>query len=218
MQIQWFGQSYFKIQSKNNGEDIIIATDPYNDNYGLKVQKFPADIVTISHDHEDHNNIDAIKGEPFIIKTPGEYETKGVFIHGIPAHHDNKDGQERGNIVMFKINTENISIAHLSDLGHDLNSDLLDRIGSIDILLLPVGGVYSIDAKTASKIVSAIEPRIVIPMHYDIPGLKFKSGDKLDSVDKFLKESGLPSEKMDKLKIVKKDLPIDETKVIILNP
>lgn len=218
MQIQWFGQSYFKIQSKNSGEEITIATDPYNENCGLKVQKFPADIVTISHNHDDHNNLDAIKGEPFIIKTPGEYETKGVFIYGIPAFHDNKNGEERGNIVIFKINTENITIVHLGDLGHDLNTDLLDRIGNVDILLLPIGGTYTIDAKKANEIVSIIEPRIVIPMHYDIPGLKFKSGEKLDSVDKFLKESGLPSEKMDKFKILKKDLPPDETKVIILNP
>ncbi len=216
MQIQWLGQSCFKIQSKNNGQEITIVTDPYDESYGLKVQKFQADIVTISHGHNDHNNIESIKGEPFIIKTPGEYETKGVFIYGLPAYHDNQEGRERGNIVIFKINTEDISLVHLSDLGHDLSDELLDKIGNVDILLLPVGGTYTIDAKKASEIVSAIEPRIVIPMHYQIPELKLKN--KLDSVENFLKESGLPSETMDKLKIAKKDLPQDETKVIILNP
>lgn len=217
MQIQWLGQSCFKIQSKNSGQEITIVTDPYDgDDIGLKPLKLQADIVTVSHGHSDHNNIDAVKGEPFIIKTPGEYETKGVFIYGLPAYHDNQEGKERGNIIIFKINTEDISIAHLSDLGHDLSDELLDKIGNVDILLLPVGGTYTIDAKKASEIVSAIEPRIVIPMHYQIPGLKLEN--KLGSVENFLKESGLPSETMDKLKIAKKDLPQDETKVIILNP
>lgn len=216
MQIQWLGQSCFKIQSKNNGQEITIITDPYDDDIGLKSLKLQADIVTISHNHHDHNNLDAVGDDTFIISTPGEYETKGVFIYGLPAYHDSQEGKERGNIVIFKINTEDISLVHLSDLGHDLSDELLDKIGNVDILLLPVGGTYTIDAKKASEIVSAIEPRIVIPMHYQIPGLKLKN--KLDSVENFLKESGLPSETMDKLKIAKKDLPQDETKVIILNP
>lgn len=214
MQIQWLGQSCFKIQSKNNGQEITIVTDPYSDGIGLKSLKLQGDIVTISHNHDDHNNLDAVKGEPFVIHTPGEYETKGVFVYGFRAYHDNKEGAERGAITIFKINTEDISIAHLSDLGHALSDELLDKLGNIDILLLPVGGDITIDAKKASELVSAIEPRIVIPMHYSIPGLKFK----LDPVENFLKESGLPSETMDKLKISKKDLPQDETKVIILNP
>ncbi len=215
MQIQWLGQSCFKIQSKNINGEITIITDPYGPSIGLKLPKLQADIVTISHDHDDHNNIDVVSGDPFIIDSAGEFETKGVFVFGIPAHHDNKEGQERGNITIFKINSEDITIAHLGDLGHELNSDILERLGNIDILLLPVGGTYTIDAKMASKIVSVIEPRIVIPMHYQIPGLKV---DDLDTVEKFIKESGLPFEKMDKLKILKKDLPQDETKVIILNP
>lgn len=217
MQIQWLGQSCFKIQSKNSGEEITIITDPYDgSDIGLKPLKLTADITTISHNHNDHNYTDAIKGDSFIVSTPGEYETKGVFIYGFPAYHDNKEGKERGNITIFKINTENISLVHLSDLGHDLSDELLDKIGNVDILLLPIGGTYTVDAKKASAIVSAIEPRIVIPMHYQIPGLKLEN--KLGSVEDFLKESGLPSEKMDKFKIAKKDLPIDETKVIILNP
>lgn len=214
MQIQWLGQSCFKIQSKNSGQEITIITDPYGDDVGLKPLKIPADIVTISHDHHDHNNLDAIKGDSFIVHMPGEYETKGVFIYGIPAFHDNKEGRERGNIIMFKINTEDLTVAHLGDLGHELNDEQLDKLGNVDILLIPVGGNYTIDAKKATEIISAIEPRIVIPMHYQIPGLK----SKLDSVEIFVKESGLPSEKMDKLKIAKKDLPAEETKIIILNP
>jgi len=217
MQIQWLGQSCFKIQTKNNGQEITIITDPYDgSDIGLKALKLTADIVTVSHNHNDHNHIDAVKGDPFVILTAGEYETKGVLVFGMPAYHDNKEGKERGNITIFKISTEDITIAHFGDLGHDLNSDFLESLGNIDILLLPIGGTYTIDAKKASEIISAIEPRIVIPMHYQIPGLKLEA--KLNSAEDLVKASGLPSEKMDKLKITKKDLPQDETKIIILNP
>lgn len=214
MQIQWLGQSYFKIQTKNNGDEIVIATDPYGSTIGLNPPKVQADIVTISHHHEDHNNLDAIKGEPFIIDGPGEYETKGVFVYGIPAWHDDKQGQERGNNIIYRFKAEEMNIVHLGDLGHELNDEQLERMNNVDILLIPVGGKVTIDAKKASEIISAIEPRIIIPMHYKIPGLKADLG----AVEEFLKVSGLPSEKMDKLKITKKDLPQEEMKVIILNP
>ena len=213
MQIQWFGQSYFKIIVKNNGDDVIIVTDPFDNSYGLKASKTSADIVTISHDHNDHNNLDAIKGESFIIDSPGEYETKGVFIYGIPAFHDNKEGKERGNIIIFKINTEDLTVAHLSDLGHELNDEQLDKLGNVDILLIPVGGNYTIDAKKAVEIVSTIEPRIVIPMHYKIPGL----AGNLAPVEDFLKEIGAAKkEPQEKLTLKKKDLPQEDTEVVVM--
>lgn len=217
MQIQWFGQSFFKIQGKAI-EDIIIAIDPFNDSYGLKVPKFQADILMISHDHNDHNNTKAIMGNPFIINGPGEYETKGVIINGIPAYHDDKNGQERGQITMYKFNFENFNIAHLSDLGHQLNNEQISQLGTVDILMVPVGGQFTIDAKTAHKVITDIEPRIIIPMHYHLSGLKFKSGKNLDSLESFLKEAGYKSEVTDKLKIAAKDLPQEETKIIILKP
>ena len=217
MQIQWLGQSHFKIQTKNNGDDIIIAIDPYDKDYGLKVSRFQADILLISHNHNDHNNVQSIMGEPFIIDCPGEYETKGVFIYGIPTWHDDQGGKDRGAITMYKITTENIDIAFLSDLGHKLDDKQLDKLGNVDILMIPVGGTFTIDAKTANDIIGDIEPRIIIPMHYNLPGLKFKSGKKLDGIDKFLKISSLPIEKSDKLKITKKDLLQEQTKIVVLN-
>ncbi len=215
MQIQWLGQSYFKIQTKNNGDEVIIATDPYGADIGLKPPKIQADIVTISHQHHNHNNLDAIKGEPFVIDGPGEYETKGVFIYGIPAWHDNKEGKERGGTIIYRIIAENMNILHLGDLGDLLTDEQIEKINEVDILLIPVGGIYTIDGKKANEIISQLEPRIVIPMHYNIPGLKTKQ--ELDGVEKFIKESGLPVEKMDKLKIAKKDLPQEETKIILLS-
>ena len=227
MIIQWFGQSFFKINTKNStGEDVVVAIDPFDKSYGLKVPtKFGADIVLVSHEHKDHSNVDLIKEtslspEPFVISGPGEYEVKGVMIYGIPAFHDDKEGAERGEITMFLIESEGIWLAHLSDLGQKtLEDNQLEQLKEVDVLMTPVGGTFTIDAKEASKIISQVEPRVIIPMHYNLPGLKFKSGAKLDGVDKFIKEEGIKAEEVEgKLKINKKDLPQEETKLFVLNP
>jgi L-ascorbate metabolism protein UlaG (beta-lactamase superfamily) len=224
MNIQYFGQSFFKISTKNQkGEDVIIAIDPFNKDYGLKVPaKFGADIVLVTHDHKDHNNIDLIKGagdatEPFLITGPGEYEIKDVMIYGIPSFHDEQQGTEHGENTIYLINTENIWLVHLGDLGQkNLSDKQLELIEGADICLIPVGGTFTIDAKTATKIISQIEPRIIIPMHYNLPGLKFKSGKKLDGVDKFVKEIGLKPEEVDKYKIQKKNLPQEKQDLVII--
>ncbi len=210
MIINWLGHSAFKIQFK----DVTLAIDPY-DKIGLKMPKFQADILLVSHNHDDHNNISAIKGNPFLIDGPGEYEVKNIFIYGITGFHDNKKGAEKGKITMYLIESEGIKIAYLSDLGQDtLTEDQLAILEGSDILLVPVGGTYTLNSTGAVKIISQIQPRIVIPMHYKMPGVNLK----LEGVDNFLKEFGVTQpEKLDKLKISKKDLPQEETKVIILN-
>lgn len=210
MIIQWFGQSAFKLQDK----DLTIAIDPH-DKTGLKMPKFQADLLLITHDHEAHNNVKVIKGDPFIIKGPGEYEVKNVFVYGLKGFHDNKSGAEHGRITAYVLEYNGLKIAHLSDLGQDnLTERQLEYLESVDILMIPVGGLNTINGTGAVKFISQIQPRIVIPMHYKISGLKVK----LEPVDKFLKEFGVTQpEKMDKLKISKKDLPQEETKVIILN-
>lgn len=210
MQITWFGQACFKIQ----GKDATIITDPYDNKYtGLKLPRLNADIVSVSHDHQDHNNIKAVHGKPFIINNPGEYETKNVFVWGVPSWHDNQEGAERGNNTIFIFQFEDIKIAHLGDLGCPLNDQQIEKLESVDILMIPVGGIYTINAKIATEIVNQLEPRIVIPMHYKIPGLKFK----LDPIDKFCSEMGIKKNNIeDKLKISKKDLPADEVQITIL--
>lgn len=208
MIIQWLGQSAFKIQ----GKDVLIAIDPH-DKTGLKMPKFQADLLLISRDTDAHNNLEAVKGDPFIIDGAGEYEVKNVFVYGLRGV--NKEGVASNNMTLYLVEFEGIKIAHLSDLNQDtLTERQMEYLEGVDILLLPVGGLDTIDSTGAVKIISQIQPRIVIPMHYKLPGLK----DKLDGVDKFLKEFGVVNpEKMDKLKIVKKDLPQEDTKVIILN-
>ncbi len=210
MHIQWLGQSAFKIQTK----EVTVAIDPH-DKTGLKMPKFQADILLITHDHDDHNNIKAIKGDPFLIKGAGEFEVKNVFVYGLRSWHDNKKGEDHGLNIIYVIEIGGIKIAHLGDLGQDtLNERQLGMLEGVDIVLIPVGGEDTLDGTGAVKIISQIQPRIIIPMHYKIPGVKMK----LDPVDKFLKEFGVSNpEKTDKLKITKKDLPQEDSKVVILN-
>jgi len=214
MTISWLGQSCFKIQ----GKDVALVTDPYGAGVGFKLPRLSAQIVTVSHDHDDHNNIDGVHGEsgenPFIITGPGEYEVKGVFVYGIPFWHDKSEGQEHGESTAYRIEMEGISIAHLGDLGHPLSEEQVAKLDGVDILLIPVGGKRTIGAREAAEIINEIEPRVVVPMHYKIPGLKID----LEPVDKFLKEMGASkAEHLPKLKITKKDLPQEETKIIILD-
>jgi len=213
MYITWLGQSCFKLQDKIGPDGVLLVTDPYNDDTGLKMPRFEADMVTVSHDHHDHNNLGAIRGNPFIIDTAGEYEMKGVFIEGVESWHDDKEGKERGKNIIYRIEMEDISITHLGDLGHTLDAKQLEKLEGTDILLIPVGGKYTINAAKAVEVISQIEPRIVIPMHYKIPGLKID----VDGADKFIKELGLKPRQEEKLKISKKDLPQEDMELVVLS-
>lgn len=209
MIITWYGQSCFKIQ----GKEVILVTDPYDKSTGLRPPYIHADIVTVSHQHHDHNNVKAIKGEPFVVDGPGEYETKGVEIYGIQTFHDKKEGKERGLNTVYTIQMNEILICHLGDLGHLLTDKQLEDINGVDILFVPVGGVYTINALESVKVIDAIEPKMVIPMHYKIPKLNID----LHKIDKFCKEMGISKTKIEeKLVIKKRDLPSEGTKVVLL--
>lgn len=187
-------------------------TDPFDKKIGIKPPNFEADIITTSHDHYDHNNIKALRGQPFVIKNAGEYDIKGVAVQGIESYHDEKEGGERGLNVIYRIEISNISVAHLGDLGHALDNKQVEALAGTDILLIPVGGKYTIDAKKAVEVVNQVEPRIVIPMHYKTPGLKLD----IDGVDKFIKEIGLKPTEEEKLKITKKELPQEDMELVVL--
>ena len=214
MHITWHGQSFFQLQtSLSKGEQTTIAIDPFEETIGLNVPSFTADILLITHDHADHNNKITIKGAPFLVDGPGEYEVKEIFVQGIPSFHDEESGKKRGINTIYTLEVEEMRLCHLGDFGQkELTEDQLEQIGDIDILMIPVGGEFTIDAKGAAHIISQIEPKIVIPMHYALPKLKIK----LDEVDKFLKEIGQKSVvPQPKLLIKKKDLPL-ETQVVVL--
>jgi len=217
MTLIWHGQSLFEIttnRGKNGQVNIII--DPFSPELGLRLPKLEGDIVLSTHEHYDHNNTKQVLGNPFLIEGPGEYEIKEVFVRGIPAFHDDSQGKERGRITIFTIEAEEIRLCHLSDLGQkELTSEQLEKIGEIDILMVPVGGTFTISAKEAVKIMSQIEPKIIIPMHYALPKIK----PKLDEIDKFLKTMGIKKiEPLNKLTIKKKELSEEEVKIILLNP
>lgn len=175
-----------------------------------------ADILLVTHSHYDHNNIKGVGGESFLIENPGEYERKDVFVRGIAAFHDEKEGKERGQNTIYTIEAEEMKLCHMGDFGQqELTPDQLETIGDIDILMVPVGGNFTIDAKGAVRVISQIEPRIIIPMHYSLPKLKVK----LNDLDSFLKEMGRKSaEPQPKLLIKKKDLSVEEEKIVVLQP
>jgi len=217
MQIIWKGQSCFQIitsQGKNNQVNIVI--DPFDESIGLRLPKLEADILLVSHSRYDHNNVKAVSGNPILVEGPGEYEIKEVFIQGIPAFHDSSFGKEKGSNTIYTIETEDMKLCHLGDLGQkELTSEQVEKIGEIDILMIPIGGVYTISAKETVRIMSQIEPNIIIPMHYQIPKLKLK----LEGLDKFLKTMGIKSIiPLPKLSIKKKDISSEEAKIIILKP
>ncbi len=213
MIITWLGQACFKMQNKIGPDGITVVTDPFDKTIGLKPPNFEADIVTVSHDHHDHNNVKALRGRPYVIDSAGEYEIKGVFIEGVESYHDDKHGSARGGNIIYRIDMDNISVTHLGDLGHALDNKQLEKLAGTDILLIPVGGKYTIDAKKAMEVVSQIEPRIVIPMHYKIKGLKID----IAGVDKFIKEIGVKPTYEERLKISKRDLPAEDMELVVLS-
>jgi len=214
MKIAWYGHACFRLMVKTkNGNRITIITDPFDKPTGLNPPRCKADIVTVSHDHHDHNNVKAISGEPFVIEGPGEYDVKGIFIKGIYSFHDNLKGEERGTNTIYMIEAEDMKICHLGDLGQkELSSNQLDKIGEVDILMVPVGGIYTINGSEAVQIINQIEPKIVIPMHYKLPKINLK----LNKVDKFLEEIGAKKETLEELSIQKRDLSEEEMRVIVM--
>jgi len=215
--ISWAGQSCFQISvsnSRDHSADIVI--DPFDEETGLKVPNFSADILLVTHDHHDHNNVKAIKGTPFLIDGPGEYEVKEVFIKGIPSFHDDKEGKEKGTNTIYTIEAEGMRFCHLGDLGQkQLTDEQLEKIDSVDVLMIPVGGEYTIDSAQAQKIIAEIEPKIIIPMHYGLPKLK----TKMDDVSKFLKTMGKNSVvPQDKLTVKASALPKDGMEIVVLQP
>lgn len=215
MDITYLGHSSFRIKTKT----ATVVTDPFDTQMvGIKYPQQEADIVTVSHDHADHNASDKVTGVRKVIEGPGEYEVMGVSIIGYKTYHDSKNGEERGKNTIYVFETEKLRVCHLGDLGHSLSEDLINELGDIDVLMVPVGGDYTIDSKLAAEAVNKIEPFFVIPMHYQQEGLKADTFSSLDGVDNFLKETGLTVENMDKLAIKKEDIAEDQsTKVVVLS-
>ena len=209
IEIVSLGLSSFKI----SGKEISVVCDPYHDDaVGLKFPKVEADVVTISHNHSDHNNQDGVRGQHICFDAPGEYEIKGAEIVGIKSYHDEKEGKERGLNTVFVFEIDDLKLCHLGDLGHDLSSEQIEKIDGIDVLFIPVGGHVTIDAKKAARIVAEIGPKIVIPIHYQIGTRR-----DLDPVELFIKEIGKEPKIVTDIKIKPKNLG-DDLELYVFSP
>ena len=214
MDITYLGHSSFKIKTKF----ATVVTDPFDpQKVGLKYTGVEGEIVTVSHLHDDHNATERVSGVKKIIEGPGEYEVSGISIMGFASYHDDKKGEERGGNTIYVFEADGLRIAHLGDLGHTLTDNLVSEMGTIDILMVPVGGVYTIGSKEAGEVVGKIDPYFVMPMHYNVQGLTLSQAEKMEPVETYLKESGLPVENLPKFTIKKEDILEDQnTKVIVL--
>jgi L-ascorbate metabolism protein UlaG (beta-lactamase superfamily) len=201
MEITWLGHSSFKIK----GKQATVITDPFSPDTGYSLGKQNASIVTVSHSHPGHSYTSGINSDPHLVTGPGEYEISNVLIIGLASYHDDEKGKIRGKNTIYLIEMDEITICHMGDLGHPLTDSQTEEMGNVDILMLPVGGVSTINATTAAAIVRQIEPKIVLPMHYGTPSLK----RTLDPVDRFLKEIGSHDiTPQAKLTITKNNLPL----------
>lgn len=211
MDITYLGHSSFRMRTKNT----FVVTDPYDSTkVGLKMPKVTANIVSVSHDHFDHNCLDNVKDYKRVVAGPGEYEIMDVSILGYPSYHDDKKGMDRGKNTIYVFEMEGLRACHLGDLGHTLNNSMVDKIGDIDILMVPVGGEYTIGPSEALEVVRAIEPNIIIPMHFFQKGMKKDAFGKLKIADEFMKASNLNVEKTSKLIVRISD--VEEGQKIVL--
>lgn len=181
MKVKWFGHACFLIASESG---LKIITDPYVQGSGLKYSPIDesADIVTVSHDHFDHNNVSAVKGNPEIVKDSGTKTVKGVQFKGVATYHDEAKGSQRGDNVVFCFSLDGVRVCHLGDLGHRLSKEEIVAIEPVDLLLVPVGGFFTIDAKVASQVCEDLKPKVIIPMHFKTSKCDFP----ISPVDDFL--------------------------------
>lgn len=185
MKVKWLGHSCFLLATEDG---LRVITDPYTTGEGISYSPIAesADIVVVSHEHTDHNNIAAVRGKPAVIKGSGTKAARDIEFRGVATYHDNLSGKQRGPNTVFCFTLDDIRLCHLGDLGHVLSQKQVAEIGEVDILLIPVGGFFTIDANDASKVCGQLSPRVIIPMHYKTPKCAFP----VSGVDDFLKGKG----------------------------
>ena len=182
MEISWLGHACFRIR----GTQATVITDPYYPDVGYSLGKPKASVVTVSHQHPGHSYAQGVSGDPKLITGPGEYEIGGVLVIGLATFHDAEGGRQRGKNTVYLMEIDEVSLCHLGDLGHMLTAEQMEELGNVDILLVPVGGVSTIGAPVAAELVRQLEPKAVIPMHYQTEALS----RELDPMERFLKEMG----------------------------
>ena len=211
MKIRYLGHSCFEF-TESTGTTIV--TDPYGD-VGFSMPKTHADGVTVSHAHYDHNNVKAVDGNPVIFDREGQYEIGGVDLTAIKSYHDNENGKERGENLIFKFRMDGVEVCHLGDLGEECSSSLIEALLPIHVLLIPVGGNYTIDAKQAKEYVDRIMPSYVIPMHYKTKGLEIDVEKPDDFIDLF-DEEDVEELETSEIELFRDDVTEEQTKLILM--
>jgi L-ascorbate metabolism protein UlaG (beta-lactamase superfamily) len=207
LEIIWYGLSCFRLSERGR---IAVITDPFSDSIGIPSPKLKGDVVTISHDVPGHNFVEAIKGEPHVLRGPGEYEIGGVFVTGVAMH----DTEAKRENVAYLFDFDGLTVLHLGDLAHVPAQSAVEELGEVNVLLIPVGGGRGLSAAEATEVVALIEPYFVVPMHYEQPGLAIQ----LDPVEKFLKAMGVSKvQESDTLKVSAADTP-EQPQVVVLTP
>ena len=209
MDVTWLGHGCFRLR----GRGAAAVTDPFPPSIGLKLSRLDADLVTVSHEHENHSYTQAVR-DAYEIHGPGEYEVAGISVIGVPTYHDAEKGAKKGRNTVYLLEIDDVRVCHLGDLGHRLDDAEAEAISSPDVLLVPVGGRNAINAAQAAEVVRQLEPRFVVPMHYAIPGIKLE----LDPIDRFLKEMGVTASEQQPKLSVQASSGEYETKVIVLEP
>ena len=209
MEINWYGHACFRLKDRA----LTIVCDPYDKSFGLSLPRLKADVVTVSHQAPGHSYVDGVKDWRKVFDGPGEFEIEGVFITGIPTFHGGNGSQPQEPNTAFLFEFPELTICHLGDLGHVLTEVQVESMSNIDVLMVPVGGRHTLDAARAAEVISIVEPAIVIPMHYRMEG----TPKQLDTVERFLKEMGVPApEPVSALRVTKAQLP-EETQVVVMD-
>ncbi|MGQ9628850.1 MAG: MBL fold metallo-hydrolase [bacterium] len=212
MKIKWWGHDAFLITSEGG---VKIITDPYKPGGGIGYSRITdsADIVTVSHDHFDHNYVGGISGNPIAVRAPQPQTIKGISVRGVQVYHDKNQGRERGRSIIFVLGVDGMQIVHLGDLGHVLSNEQVSKIGGTDVLLLPIGGFYTIDSEEADFVAGQIKPKVIIPMHYKTPALDFP----IATLDAYLRgKKNVERVGGPEVTITKSTLPAEQ-KIIVLD-
>jgi L-ascorbate metabolism protein UlaG (beta-lactamase superfamily) len=216
--VQFLGHACVRLR----GRDGVVLCDPFSKAIGIDIGKPQATIVTVSHDHPDHNNVAAVRPareKLFVIDGPGEYEVSGVLIAGVRTYHDKAKGAERGFNTVFVIHLDDVTFCHLGDLGHELSQGQIEAIGDVDVLFVPVGGGETIGPAEAINVIAQLEPRVVVPIHYATAQLSFEY--ELAPLEKFTHEMGLKEvTPEDKLTVTASNLPPEgeQARLVVLRP
>jgi len=210
MEITWYGQSCFRIRTRG----VAVVTDPYGPELGPTLPRLRAHIVTVSHQHPNHSYIRAVRGGAYVIQGPGEYEVRDTFVFGVATTHNTPRDQNLGPNTSYLIEMEEMSICHLGDLGQPLTQEQVEELQNVDILLVPVGGRDTLTPSGAAEVISQLEPSVVIPMHYKVPGIQANLG----TLQRFLKEMGVDEvSEVEAFSVTKSQLG-EDPRVVVLKP